>query len=58
MFEGESETGGGVGMYVNWGKPTQTAYGYQFFDVDYSEEIRGSKHCGPLYDKPKRWYER
>ncbi|MBB1613078.1 hypothetical protein A9978_11520 [Pseudomonas sp. UMC65] len=48
LFEGESESGGGVGMGVNWGKPTQTAYGSQFTDIDDGEEIRTSRHCGPI----------
>ena len=48
MFEGESESGGGVGMGVNWGRPTQTAYGSQFIDINDGEEIRTSTYCGPV----------
>ncbi|UMZ14514.1 hypothetical protein I9018_12830 [Pseudomonas sp. MPFS] len=48
LFEGESESGGGLGMGVNWGKPTQTACGSPFTDIDDGEEIRTSRHCGPI----------
>jgi hypothetical protein len=48
MFEGESETGGGVGMGKDWGRPTQAAYGAQFTDIDHGDEIRTSKFCGPI----------
>lgn len=48
MFEGETETGGGVGMGADWGRPTQTTYGGQFVDIKHGDEIRSSKFCGPI----------
>jgi len=48
MFEGETETGGGVGMGADWGRPTQTTYGGQFTDIGHGDEIRASKFCGAI----------
>ena len=48
MYHGESETGGGVGMGVNWGRQTQTTYGSQFTDIGHGDEIRDSRYCGPI----------
>ena len=48
MFEGKSESGGDVGMGVNLGKPTQTAYGSQFIGIMDGKEIRSSKYCDPI----------
>lgn len=48
MFEGESETGGGVGMGAHWGRQTQTTYGSQFTDIEHGDEIRDSRYCGPI----------
>jgi hypothetical protein len=48
MFEGETESGGGVGMGMDWGKPKQTSYGSQFTDIAHGDEIRESRFCGPI----------
>ncbi|ESX98314.1 phytanoyl-CoA dioxygenase family protein [Mesorhizobium sp. LNJC405B00] len=48
MFEGETDSGGGMGMGVNWGKPKQTFYGSQFVDVADGDELRKSRFCGPI----------
>ncbi|CDX37985.1 conserved hypothetical protein [Mesorhizobium plurifarium] len=48
LFEGETESGGGVGMGVNWGKPKQTSYGSQFVDIADGDELRTSRLCGPI----------
>lgn len=48
MFEGETESGGGVGMGADWGKPKQTTYGAQFTDIEHGEEIRNSQFCGAI----------
>ncbi|ABM57693.1 phytanoyl-CoA dioxygenase family protein [Verminephrobacter eiseniae] len=48
MFDGESESGGGVGMGTDWGRPEQTTYGAQFTDIANGEEIRNSRHCGVI----------
>ena len=48
MFEGETETGGGVGMGTDWGTPKQTTYGAQFTDIKAGEEIRASRFCGTI----------
>ncbi|MCZ4072089.1 phytanoyl-CoA dioxygenase family protein [Agrobacterium sp. LMR679] len=48
MYEGEFDTGGGVGMGMDWGKPKQATYGSQFIDVEHGDEIRTSRFCGPL----------
>jgi len=48
MFDGESESGGGVGMGTDWGRPEQTTYGAQFTDIANGEEISNSRHCGVI----------
>lgn len=48
MFQGETQTGGGVGMGTDWGTPKQTNYGAQFTDIQAGEEIRASRFCGKI----------
>ncbi|WP_145723044.1 phytanoyl-CoA dioxygenase family protein [Mesorhizobium tianshanense] len=48
MFEGETHSGGGMGMGVNWGNPKQTIYGSQFVDIADGDELRNSRFCGPI----------
>jgi hypothetical protein len=47
-YTGESETGGGLGLGVNFGSQKQTSYGSQFDDIPNGGFLRESRHCGTI----------
>lgn len=47
-FRGESETGGGLGLGVDFGAQKQTSYGSQFDDIPNGGALRDSRHCGEI----------
>ena len=47
-YHGEAETGGGLGLGVNFGHQRQTSYGSQFVDINDGDELRESEFCGEI----------
>lgn len=47
-FHGEADTGGGVGLGVDFGRQKQTQYGSQFTDIKDGDEIRTSRYCDEI----------
>ena len=47
-YHGEAETGGGLGLGVDFGSQKQTFYGSQFTDIENGVELRDSRHCGEI----------
>jgi|GEM_PF-447120 len=47
-YAGESETGGGLGLGVDFGSQKQTSYGSQFDDIPNGGLLRDSRHCGTI----------
>lgn len=45
-YHGEAETGGGLGLGVDFGHQRQTSYGSQFTDINDGDELRESEFCG------------
>ena len=47
-YHGEAETGGGLGLGVDFGSQKQTSYGSHFTDIEDGDELRDSKYCGEI----------
>jgi hypothetical protein len=47
-YEGEAETGGGLGLGVDFGHQRQTTFGSHFTNIAHGDELRRSCFCGEI----------